>query len=97
MAAKVQPNPFYSNHVFNDFDLQRCAIRFSDRLRVLFRRTYAQTHGKHMFYYKQDGRGAYYLMGVEEINIFDCPIHGIQDGPDCPKEVYHATKTDRCD
>lgn len=62
------PNPFYDNHVFTDEDLQREVLKIDlwERFWLMFRPTYVQLAGDHVFYYKTMG-GRYYLIKVQEM------------------------------
>ena len=67
-----QDNPFYSNHVFKDVDIDRCKLTFSDKLRTLFHPMYVQISEGYVFNFKIVG-GHYYLFGAMPL-------------PDPPKE-----------
>jgi len=61
-------NPFYSNHVFTDKDLQRKVLKIDlwERFWLIFRPTLVQLSGGYVFHYKTMW-GRYYLIKEEVV------------------------------
>lgn len=60
-------NPFYSNHVFKEFDLDRVKISFWEYPFLWFRPTYVQISDGYSWHFKRDGSGRYFLMKAEKL------------------------------
>jgi hypothetical protein len=58
-------NPFYSNHVFGDFDRDRISLdlTWGERILLFFKPTYVQLSGDYVYFYKRL-RSRYYLIKV---------------------------------
>ena len=59
------PNPFYHNHVFKDFDIERVAIKKWQYPLLCFLPIFCQMTDNYVILYKQ-WRNKYYVMGFEE-------------------------------
>ena len=64
MALK-HDNPFYSNHVFTEFDLDRVKISFWEYPFLWLKPTFVQLSDGYAWYFKRDSSGRYYLMKQE--------------------------------
>ena len=62
-------NPFYSNHIFRNADLERLnfVISYWDYPSLLFRPTYVQVSDGLSWHFKRDGSGRIFLMKVEKV------------------------------
>ncbi len=62
-----QDNPFYDNHVFTKFDLNRIRIKWWEYPFLYFKRTYVQINDGYVFHYKMASDGRIFLVKHELI------------------------------
>ena len=76
MTELLKDNPFYSNHVFTQFDLNRVEIdKWTKRL-LFFLPTYFQLADGYVFFYKR-WFSRYFLISTEVFS--GRPEHGTQE------------------
>lgn len=60
-------NPFYSNHIFSEFDKGRASIKPWQYPLLWFLPTYVQITECGVFHFKRDFWGRYYLLKVDDV------------------------------
>ena len=63
---KGEKNPFYNNHIFTEFDLEKVKIKWWQYPLLWLLPTYVQTNDGYAFFYKL-WQGKWFLMKEEKI------------------------------
>ncbi len=70
VEMKSNDNPFYDNHVFSKFDLDKITIKWWEYPLLIFLPTYIQINGDYEFHFK-NWSGRYFLMKIIKRKIID--------------------------
>ena len=64
---KQYENPFYSQHVFSEHDLQRATLKWHHRLFLLFNTMYVQIAEGYAVHFKRTSDGRVFIFKLEQL------------------------------